>query len=337
MSIPTELEGFWIQDVAIVDFETLAFACSVSPDHPEADSTKTPGRLLSFNMTTGEWGFTTYTPFDSPKVVGGQTPSGHKEAFFVSGAGHAAKFGYAHGESGLEPGNVFGPRGSTRALAYIDGSYYSGGGNARLSRRNAPGDWATLHRLAHNLENPRFWFMAGQSEDRIYLAGPNGIHLWDGHQLIEQVLPNKLIVREEFGPFHPVGMVQAPDGRVFVAGRDGDLVVGSADAGWVPLVEAQDAKPNAPKSIAWYNDALWGISGSSVVEFSDLEWETRAFLQDENSPVFHTYLDAGHRWLLVCGYQDAAIFDGSRWYRLFGAEDPNEKLRVVAAKGDLDR
>ncbi|WP_299194687.1 hypothetical protein [uncultured Litoreibacter sp.] len=324
MSMPKQMVGFWIQDAAIVDFETLAFACSVSPDHPEAENQITPGRLLSFNMTTGEWGYMTYSPFDSPKVVGGQIAGAAKEALFVSGAGHVAKFGYAKGESGLEPDNIFGARGSTRALAYIDGAYYSGGGDARLSRRTETGAWETLHRLGHSLDNPRFWYMVGQSQDLIYLAGPKGVHLWDGQNLIKQVMPDAVMNRDMFAPFHPIGMAQAPDGRVFIAGRDGDLVVGDATSGWAPVVEAKHAGPHAPKKIAWFNGALWGLNATSTVELGDVGWHPRAFPQDKNRPVFHTHLASGHGWFLVCGYQDAAIFDGTRWYRLFGSEASDE-------------
>lgn len=159
-------------------------------------------------------------------------------------------------------------------------------------------------------ENPRlFWTLAGTSEKSIYFGGEQAkglLYFWDGACFTLCDLPTDKAIRD---------IMIAPDGTVWICGREGILLKGHnhrfevvVDLGSVPRFA----------SLAWFNDRLYigSSSGPSALFAFDGQGAQPVGTGLPTELVdAHTIQSVGSA-LWVVGAKSLARFDGQKWERI---------------------
>jgi hypothetical protein len=324
-------------DVAVVDKNTVAFALNNVDIEAEEDSfaarnrtQKGKDKLVFCDIPSETWAGKTYSPgtFHFARCAGGRTPEGAPQALFVEKSKNVTSFVFPAGPRGMEDPM---PHFSTDMdLAFIGEHFYTCGMSRGFLRRNGPGDWTTLSKLAPKDEQNRrvgdFVALDGLSEDNIFIAyqfsdlTPHAqIMHWNGERLTPIDLPDDVTSnnRDDLTMFI-TDLVVAPDGEVYVAGKDGELLVGGV-RGFVNLT-GPERPALAIRHMCWFKDTLYGghDAGLFKFDFDEMVWVPALFVDDPNAPFGGPYIDANDDIMVYAGAYNAWVFNGESWTQIAG-------------------
>ncbi len=327
------LKGWVIVSAAVVDDTTFAFSANWDETYhgPTLPSDVTD-RLVYCDLKAATWGGKKYNGgFSFARSAGGVTPEGLSQALFATAGGYVSSFTFPDGPFGMEAD--MSARGAAN-LFFAGAHYYTYGLGNTFLRRNRPGDWTIISEATGSRVEQRragnITAGGGFSDDDIYLwnsgpldGDPEDVigHLlhWDGKSLTKLPVPAQLSKGIDGSPFWAHSICCVPDGRVFLSGTDGELVVGNRKTGFKVLVPALDEHLPG-MNMAWFKGKLYGAIdfGLFSFDFKRNRWVGEPFLGDPNAPVNFPYIDANENVMLVAGGYGASIYDGERWARLAG-------------------
>lgn len=327
---PVDLSNaFAVQFMALVNRHTVA----LSAMGPEFQTS----RVISRNLADDSWGWTEFKFGQWWSVGAGLDADGHRRVLFGA-RDMVAAFNFAEGPNGREADRIKSPA-TIDAITWIDGHFYACGGNEFLGRRNGPNDWTYLS-LHSDAKASKFDYshVVGLADNDIYLlqsTDAKTLHHWNGTQIRPIALPSAMV---EEG-FKPVSLLAAPTGQVFVGGHGGELLIGNANTGFMPLflpdAENQGSK-RAVESMAWFDGSLWAVNSESLLRFVDYKWEPQPFFEDPERPTGFKFIDARDGALLVGSQHKAAVFDGKSWKRVFGSGDPDAWMQLQLLERQFD-
>ena len=325
--------NFVVQRIALVDRNTVGLTALGPPSKDDPDRPSS-SRVLSVNMTSGQWGWLHYdTAFRFRLAVALPVPDTGKQLMFWYN-NSVGMMNYAAGPNEIEPGQLKNPA-SMRAGAWIDGHFYGCGANDFFGRRNGPGDWTYLS-LAEGraLENRSFGHIIGHSENDIYLISDTSfsdhpMYHWNGAELTGLDFPDEVTSSDAAKTFVFSSFATAPDGRVFVGSTNGHLLMGTAGTGFVPVITPEPDAPKLPlKGLTWFEDALWAVDGAVLKRLNGTEWEEQQFWGDKQRPYRFETITSGDDSLLVGSQFGAAMYHGGAWRKVFGTGDPDQWLAL---------
>jgi hypothetical protein len=171
--------------------------------------------------------------------------------------------------------------------------------------------------MVYRLDQPTAWTRAdnglpesfgataidGFSSEEIYAAGYAGA-LWrfDGKKWKRQELPTNV---------HLHSVRCAKDGKVYVAGRKGTLIVGRKDK-WDIIVN--QALKDTLWDLEWFEGKLYVSALSGVYELSNESIELVDFGNEKPKTFYHLSAGKGVMWSI--GEKDIVSFDGEKWTRI---------------------
>ncbi|WP_227271931.1 hypothetical protein [Roseobacter weihaiensis] len=332
------LDGMVITKAAIVDNTTFAFVA----DWNETIPGNTPrARLISANLKTGNWGYKGYRggSMHMARVAGGRNQNGNRHTLFVTAGGEVSSFEYKDGPNGLEEKM---PQGGARAVKFFGQHFYAAGGGRGFFRRKGPGDWDVISHTPHTdraTDPGPFSAMDGYAEDDIYLwyRGPydknatdrrRGLEHWNGSEFTQIPLPKEVFENVPWAPFSAYDICCAPEGKVFLSGGKGELLMGGRDGFVVLLEQRERAWPVT--NIQWFKGTLYGATDAAlhVFDFDKRAWRPALFPGDEGAPTAFPYIDANEDVMLVAGGFGASIYDGETWTRIAGDVTPLDVTRL---------
>lgn len=329
----TEKEAIFdyaVHRVALVDRNTVVLT-AMGPFVGKEPNIRGSSRLLSYNLAVDSWGKVHYEFGEWWKVGAGLTLDGKRQALFGA-YNRTTMLNYADGPNGDEPGRLKSPA-TIGAIALIGDHFYVVGGNEFFGRREGPEDWNYIS-LAASPEEARFSFylIAGNVEDNIYMiqdTSPYAVHHWNGEFL--RPIPVSDDLQHEGRPVIPNSIAISPDGQLFLGGNLGELLVGTADTGFLPLLYPEKTgkgSPRALEGLAWYDDSLWAVDGSQLLRLVNGEWEIQQIQVEGTRQWGLSYIYAGDGALLVGNQFHAVLFDGTRWRKVFGHVDIDKWLQL---------
>jgi|SRR5215472_218409 len=151
--------------------------------------------------------------------------------------------------------------------------------------------------------------LAGQSENAIYICGERAdglVYFWDGRGFTTCDLPTRGSLRD---------ILIAPDGAIWICGRDGLLLKGRERAFEVILDLGHELRF---ASLAWFGGRLYLGASSGPNGLFVLDGGNAAVVRTGLSPEpeeAHT-IEAADGVLWIVGLKDLARFDGRRWERI---------------------
>lgn len=327
------LRGLVIVSAAIVDDTTFVFTANwdetyKGPNPPR----KYHDRAVFCDLKAGTWGGTQFDRFSFARCAAGPSADKQKQALFADGISQVMSFTFPDGPREAEG---FMPIRAAANLFFAGQHFYAYGlGNAFL-RRNGPDDWTILSEATGDRATQRkagnITAGNGYSDNDIYLwnSGPLDAddpmdkigHLlhWDGQQLSTIPVPPQLSHDVPWSPFRAYDICCAPDGRVFISGWNGELIVGNRQTGFTVLApQVESCLPGM--HMAWFKGKLYGAidAGLFSFNFEENRWLREPFVGDPNAPVNFPYIDANENVMLLAGGYGAAIYDGERWARIAG-------------------
>ncbi len=320
------LFDYAVQGIALVNRNTVVLT-ALGPFVGEEPNIRSSSRILSYNLEADHWGGLNYD-FGARWVIGaGLTPDGKRQALYGDWL-RTGMLNYGDGPNGDEPGRLRSPA-TIDSIALIGKHFYIVGGNEFFGRRNGPGDWTYIS-LAASPEEARFSFylLAGNAEDNIYMiqdTSPYAVHHWNGTAL--RPIPTSDDLQHEGRPVIPNSIAISPDGQVFIGGGLGELLVGTADTGFLPLLYPEKTgkgSPRALEGLAWYDGSLWAVDGLQLLRLVDGEWEVQPVFLESTRSLGFDRIYAGDGALLVGSQFKAALFDGTRWRKVFGDIDTDK-------------
>lgn len=332
------LDGMVITNAAVVDNSTFAFVADWNETLPD----NTPRcRLISANIQTGNWGFKEYRggSMHTSRVAGGQNRNGNRQTLFVTAGGQVSSFEYKDGPNGLEDKM---PQGGARALKFFGNHFYAASDGRGFFRRKGPGDWDVINHTPFvdtETDPGPFTAMDGYTEDDIFLwyNGPyekaatdqsRGLEHWNGTEFTQIPLPPEVFEDVPWSPLSVHDICCAPDGRVFLAGQSGELLMGGRE-GFVVLMEQRERSwPHT--HIQWFKGTLYGATDTALFsfDFDKNEWTPAPFINDDDAPTAFPFIDANEHVMLVAGGFGASIYDGEKWTRIAGDVEPIDVLRL---------
>ena len=335
----TEKEALFdyaVQDMALVNRYTVVLSGLGPFVGEEPDDVTSTSRVLFYNLEKDFWGFLHYDYGQRWKVAGGMLPDDKRVVLYGS-FDVTAIFNFEHGPTGHDPGRLRSPA-TILKIAMIGSHFYACGGNEFFGRREDSGEWTYISRAAsHEASRFRYYSMAGNSEDNIYLvtsrissgqARPDDPNFdekpyiaahWDGNKL--QLLPYPAGLEHDGRKPAIVSIALSPDGQVFLGGNKGELLIGNATTGFFPLLYPEktgDDNPKALKALAWYQDSLWAVDGIDLLRLVDGKWQVQTVKVGDTTSLGADYLFSGDGVLLLGSQTNAALFDGTSWRRIFG-------------------
>lgn len=326
------LDGFAVQFMALADRKTVVLT-AVGPNLTDEPASFGTSRLISYNVDLDTWGRAHYEFGAWWHVGAGLTSDGKRKALFGTNR-RTTIFNYDDGPNGDEPGRLKSPA-TVRDIALIGNHFYVCGGNEFLGRRDGPGEWTYLS-LAASPKEARFSFdqMIGNAPDNIYLLqSQQPFHLchWNGETMrqLPPLIPDDML-HEDRSFFLPKSMVFAPDGQLFIGGANGELLVGTAETGFLPLLYPEmtgKGSPRAIKGLAWYDGSLWAAR-DEILRLVDGEWQVQQVLVDQSPGFGFDRIYACDGALLVGSQFKAVLFDGMNWRRIFGSLDTDQWLQL---------
>jgi hypothetical protein len=323
---------------AALSSSAIDLACS-----PDADDVGAPfTRLL--RLRSGEW-TTLDIPQHTESMCQFRDPAGNVSLYVMSREGDLLNV-----ESGVaskvEDVTLRGSQhqlGFLNKLRQVGATLYAVGAGGQAYRREANGGWRVLDRalldgpradsewileFARNpalLEDPGqhsqllarldreraklFWALAGEAEDAIYVCGERTdglLYLWNGVEATACALPASGSLRD---------ILIAPDGAVWICGRDGLVLRGRGRNFNVVLDLGHEPRF---ASLAWFEDRLYLGSSSGPHALYVLNNGEAAVVRTGLSPEpedAHT-IEAVDGVLWIVGMKELVRFDGRRWDRI---------------------
>lgn len=332
------LFDYAVQDVALVDRNTVVVT-GLGPFVGEEPNVRGSSRVVSFNLKVGDWGALNYDFGERWRVGAGLTKDGKRQALFGA-YNRIGMLNYADGPNDDEPGRLRSPA-TLACIALIGDHFYAAGGNEFLGRRDGPGEWAYLS-LAASPDESRFSFykIAGNAEDNIYLLPDSELYTvchWNGESL--RPIPTSEDLQHDGRPIVASSLAVSPDGQVFVGGSRGQLLIGTADTGFLPLLYPQKTGVDNPRKLhglAWYNGSLWAVDGSQLLRLVDGAWEAQpVFVSGARSWGFD-YIYSGDGALLIGSQFHAVLYNGTEWRKVFGHSNVDElqQLQLLQQQHD---
>lgn len=322
---------FVVQRMSIVNRNTVGMT-ALGPPSEDDPNTPQSARVISVSLKTGKWG---WQHFDSGYRFGvaGAIDSANSQLLFWTNRS-IGMLNYEAGPNGMEPGQLDAPATIT-AAAWIDGHFYGCGRNDFFGRRDGPDDW-TYFSLATEraLKNRSFGKIVGRNMSDIYLAtnssgSPLPIYHWDGKALNGMDYPDAVKSSEKAQTFILASMTMAPDGRVFLGGTNGQLLVGTAQTGFIPVIMPELGSPKlALKGMAWFEERLWAVDGAMLKYLDGTEWVPQPFWDEEKRPFRFEFIQSGDESLLVGSQFGASIYTDGKWRKVFGSGDPDQWLAL---------
>lgn len=322
------LKGYVIVSAAIVDDTTFIFGANWDETyHGETPLSEIYDRLVYCDLRAASWGGKRYdNGFSFARAAGGRTADNQKQGLFAAAGGYVTSFVFPGGPMGLE-GEM--PLRAVANLFFVGEHFYAYGLGRGFMRREGPGDWTILSNDEADNAGP-ITAARGFAENDIYLwdSGPTGrnpkdkigqlLH-WNGASFSAIPLPRALSENIPWSPFRAHDICCAPDGRVFISGRNGELISGNREIGFSILApQVERALPGM--NLAWFKGKLYGAidAGLFSFNFDESRWVGEPFAGDPNAPVNFPYIDANENVMLLAGGYGAAIFDGESWIRIAG-------------------
>lgn len=322
------ITGLTFTSAAVVDASTVVFVVNEDETYTGPDKPRPGHRTLFCDINTGAWGGKHHLPgFNFGRCAGGQTPEGQPQALFADAGGNVDSFIFPDGPRNAEP---LMPVFAAQRVAFVGEHFYSCGRGRSFLRRNGPGDWTVIqNQQDKDVPGSRpgtFVALDGLSETDIYVGlqssdvSPHAqIMHWDGEHFTAIPLPDSVTVnaRDEVTMFIN-DLIVAPDGRVFVAGGDGELLVGDRNR-FIPLTG-----PGRPaisiRQLSWFKGALYGGHdiGLFRFDFDERRWIRAPFAGDPHAPLDGPYIDANEDFMVFAGAYTASVFDGEKWTRIAG-------------------
>lgn len=325
------LDDFVITGAAIVDNETFAFIAEANETLEKwKKEDQYPTLIASFHTKTDKWAALRSSNFIHARVAGGKNKRGNKQALFANYKGFVKSFEYKDGPNAAEDTISFDD--STRGwgvdkLKFIGQHFYAAGRSLSLLRRNGSGDWDRLYWKQYDSARERIRCRAldGFSETEIYACAKNAIVLhYDGKTCTHQTLPDYAYDNNFYGS----ALCCATDGKVYIGGLNGELVVGRHDTGWKMLIgHDPDDSIGEINDLAYFKGKLYAVTDNYLWELEGNKWVGAKF-ESDLKPVSFAYMDANDDVMLVAGPDAAAVYDGKEWMPLYGGYDNIDLLRL---------
>lgn len=187
---------------------------------------------------------------------------------------------------------------------------YAVGVGREVYRRTAPNKWQRLTTedltkpLNGNLENAGFDDIDGFAEDDLYACGPQG-NLWhfDGKRWTSEECPSDANFEK---------IVCASNGQVYLTTDRHELWVGR-DRKWRPI--KVDLGYQFFQEIVSYRDLVIVSTDEALYDVSTGQARSLPMGQPQMSNFAH--LASGDGVLVVAGVDEAFLYDGSRWKKIF--------------------
>ena len=198
------------------------------------------------------------------------------------------------------------------SLRCIAGGYaYAVGVGREVYRRTEPNKWQRLTTedltkpLKGNLENAGFDDIDGFAEDDLYACGPRG-NLWhfDGKRWTREDIPTDAALEK---------IVCAADGQVYITTDRHDIWTGRSGK-WTPI--------RIDLGMEEFFQEIVDYQGLVIVSTDDALYEVSTGaprpLPIGQPPMSNfAHLASGDEVLVVAGVDEAFLFDGTRWRKIF--------------------
>lgn len=336
------LKGYVIVSAAIVDDTTFVFGANWDETyHGETPLDEIYDRLVYCDLKAATWGGKKYDQFSFARAAAGLTSNGQRQALFAEAGGYVTSFIFPDGPMGLEDRM---PVKGANDLFFAGEHFYAYGLSKKFLRREGPGHWTILSEIKGDIKTRReagyFTAANGYTDNDIYLwdSGRTGrapkdrigqlLH-WNGESFSTIPVPPELSRNVPWYPFIAHDICCAPDGRVFISGDKGELIMGNREQGFVVLAkQVERALPGM--NLAWFKGKLYGAMeiGLFSFNFEKGRWVGEPFVGDPNAPVDFPYIDANENVMLLAGGYGAAIYDGEAWTRLAGGVSALDMTRL---------
>ena len=316
---------FIVQRMALVNHRSVMLT-ALGPTDPNDPDSILSSRVITVNTENPDsWHWHHWDEEYRFRVIAApnRDPSGgHSQGMFWYSR-WVGILNFQHGSNGWEPGQLDEPA-TMWGGAWIEGHFYGCGGNAFFGRRDAPGEW-TYFSLAETRggDGPSFRRIAGNTGDNIYLTSasyedPFQIYHWNGTDLTPITIPDPRGLSPRGDTMRVYSVLVAPDGRVFLGGADGDLLVGTAEDGFEPLATLEtDAVYPTFEDMAWYDDALWVVDGFMLYRLEGDTLVPKPFWGDGRRPHQLDTIQSGEGALLVGAQFGASLYNKNGWSTVF--------------------
>lgn len=331
------LPGFTFVSCSVVDVNTVVLTANYDETYDGPNKPEYGNRLFFCDLTTGTWGGKHNDPgFRFARCAGGRTAEGQPQALFADAGGNITSFIFPDGPRDMEDEM---PVSGAKRLAFVGDHFYACGMRRSFLRRNGPGDWTVFSDIPNEDKRVRqpgnFVALDGLAENDIYLAlqkndlTPHGqIMHWDGTDFTPIPLPDDVTKKARDFTMFITDLIVAPDGRVFVAGKDGELLVGGTH-GFVNLT-GRKRQAISMQQLCWFKGTLYGGHGVGLFrfDFDQRAWIGAPFVGDPQAPVGGPYIDANEDIMVFAGAYTASVYDGEKWTRIAGDVTPLDVTRL---------
>lgn len=254
---------------------------------------------LLLGMQRGKWARATAVRWNSTAIAVARTP--REIPIFIGEDGEACFFeqGQPHMESLVPKPNMI------RAARTISGAVYACGMNRQVYHRAGDSNWIDISAPPGTDDEVTSGFesMDGYGHDEIYAVGWSG-EIWrrDGQAWRDCVSPTNVIL---------TAACCAPDGIVYVAGQQGTLLKGRADA-WELLDREDDVNVDL-WDLCWFGDKLYVAAINDLFTLENGSLVVVDFGDDVPTTCFSLSAADGVLWSV--GSEDVFAFDGNAWRR----------------------
>lgn len=315
---------FIVQRMALINYRSVLLT-ALGPTDPDDPDSIISSRVITVNTEIDNWHWFHWDAGYRFRVAAApnRDPSeGHSPGMYWTHQ-TVGIMNFQHGDDLFEPLSLKDPATMVDA-AWIDGHFYGCGGNNFFGRREGPQDW-TYYSLADDFgaDGPHFRQIAGNAADNIYLLTDSyedlaQIYHWNGTDLTPITIPDPRGLSPRGDKMRVFSILVAPDGRTFLGGADGDLLVGTAADGFEPLaILATDAVYPTFEDMAWYDDALWVVDGFMLYRLEGDTLVPKPFWGEGRRPHLFDTVHSGDGALLVGSQTGASLYNKNGWTTVF--------------------
>ena len=214
--------------------------------------------------------------------------------------------GDAHEEVVRDGENSIASRGLLCHVRAIDGKAYAVGMDRQVYRRDDANTWTCIDTGCRPKKKGKivgFMCIDGFNANDIFAAGVGG-DLWhsDGTNWTKIDVPTNLILQN---------IVCAGDGKVYICGQMGLLIVGRGDT-WTVIEHG--VTEDAFWGIAWFKDKLYLSTMNEVYVWDGNALKPVAWGKDRPDTCYHLTACPDEMWSI--GAKDLMAFDGTKWKRI---------------------
>jgi hypothetical protein len=300
---PEELSGFSITTGAVLDAHFIATIMTnderIANDAEDAHCYFGVRRNGQWWLLPQENAFRSQVTIDHPgRGVLSVSKIGTTRFSSISGGGPEKNIGDAAGQS------VQGRTGLSE-IRSISGVAYATGWNRAVYRRDAPNVWSCIDESCYAKNTPGLTFQSihGFSDKELYAVGTGG-DLWefDGQKWLQHDSGTNANLYK---------VLCAPDGVVYIAGREGTLLRGRHNL-WEQVENISQAYEFW--GLEYFADRLYLTSNTTrLLEFVDGEIRPVDFGECP-IPATAYHLTISHENLYCFGAKDIRRFDGKEWH-----------------------